>query len=715
MRKIESRVAATRVAFALAFLLSAGCGEEAEKPAPEVVITERLVEPLLSMTAVWKPCRNTTPPGAVVGQAACGDSNIPQGPVSLGGEACDAMTRDHRDAVRTLLERPQCTDAVIERLEMLDAETPRNGELLADLSAAYYVRAQRFDQPSDLLHALGKADAAVAAAPGLLAAQFNRALAQEALAVPEQAIDSWNAIATTHRTEWGTEASQRHDRLVKATSASRATEWSLNERRLREGAVLRDANALAQLIGPYPLAAQRFVEEEVLPAWAEAVDAGRPDEARKQLALASVVAEQVRRSTGDRYLADVVDRVRTSSGETQKLLRQAHLALREGRLDERIQPLEAHAQYTRAQRLFTTAGSPAAAGRAQLGISVTTLFTTANPLLALAALLPIEETVEPHDYGSLLARVETNRGNFLSLSSRHVDALPHFDRAIAIAQRKKDAENAANAHARKAGALRVLGQKERAATEAVQSVRLMPLVADVVARHVVLGEAAAVAFEHGYPAIAMLYQNEAVQILQTALSQTTDEREITFLRNNLATAFRGRAAIQLNLDHPEAAARDLSDAMRLLNETSRETSEIVRNAILARIREAAGQKAMKGNDPKLAVEAFTDAIDLLFRGEYQTYRATIFMQRAEAYGALRDSARADYDLRAAIDELRAEERHILQHRRKGEAEPFWTPYFSRFREVYERLIRQLVQQNRAREAFRFAEQARAFEPLNLVL
>ncbi len=281
-----------------------------------------------------------------------------------------------------------------------------------------------------------------------------------------------------------------------------------------------------------------------------------------------------------------------------------------------------------------------------------------------------------------------------------------------------DREDLANVHLRKAGVLRIIGQNDFASREALLSLRFAPGVVDIASRHHLFGENAAVALAQGYPGIALDYQNEAVLLLEAELSRTTpapDPQQLANLRNNLATALRARAAIQVRREHFTAASEDLNEAIRLSNDPRNRSAQIVRGALLARIQEVAGQAAMKKGDPARAAAAFTAALDLLFPGEYRTFRATLHMQRADARDALREAAAAESDLRAAVDDLRAEEGRLLETQQRIDAEPLWTPYFSRFPEIYERLIRHLVERGEKEEAFHFSEEARAFEPLNLVL
>ncbi|MEA2325730.1 MAG: hypothetical protein QOE68_689, partial [Thermoanaerobaculia bacterium] len=177
----------------------------------------------------------------------------------------------------------------------------------------------------------------------------------------------------------------------------------------------------------------------------------------------------------------------------------------------------------------------------------------------------------------------------------------------------------------------------------------------------------------------------------------------------LSPVLRSRAVIELQLDQTNLAATDLNEATRLnLKKVSSNEGQIFR----ARIREVQGQAFLRTN-PTGAIAAFNAALQQASPGS-RTYRASLLAQRADAQRRAGRPDAAENDLRAALDELRAEQRYMLEHRKRGEGENVWSSYFSRFGEAYQTLIRQLVDYGRNDAAFDYAEEARAFEPLYLV-
>jgi CHAT domain-containing protein len=90
------------------------------------------------------------------------------------------------------------------------------------------------------------------------------------------------------------------------------------------------------------------------------------------------------------------------------------------------------------------------------------------------------------------------------------------------------------------------------------------------------------------------------------------------------------------------------------------------------------------------------------------------VERAQALRSIGRRDEADADIRTAIDQIAHEEAGILAERNVQE-DPIWNGYFDRFREAYDLVIRQLVEERRFEEAFVYNEQSHALEPLDLIV
>ena len=323
------------------------------------------------------------------------------------------------DAVLLIGSVPQCTDAAVEKLEAL-AKSGADAHLLNDLAGAYYVRAQQDDRPSDFVRSLDAADRAFEKAPALPAIRFNRALAQEELGFSADAIESWDALRKEDSPLWAKEAAGHYEKLLAKRSHAEAVRWSLNKQLLPIAAGAGDRNGVRQLVAPYCTAARHYVEDELLPAWATAFPKTRANDG-PELHLAEMIASAFAQVTGDRYLVDVVDRIR-STNDPQRLakLASAHQAFSLGRGLETGMAKPSGAAFERAENALNDGGSPLRFG-AMLG-RVTAFTKTGHYDDALALLRAIEQGANENRYPDLLARVHAARGYLMMTRGYDIDA-----------------------------------------------------------------------------------------------------------------------------------------------------------------------------------------------------------------------------------------------------------------------------------------------------
>ena len=668
------------------------------------VVAWRWVEPRLSGGFQWRPYEEAR---------RAGHSGAPE--VSIDVESCDGAGRRHVKALRTLLHSDG-SDEAVEILESLTAEAPADPRLLSDLAAAYLVRARRTDRPEDLPRSLDAAQRAVASDPNLPEARFNLALAQEALQLPA----GWEEVVHRNPSSlWSREAEERRRRLASESARAAATVWPLNRERLAEVVRAGDRQSLLALIRPFPGAAQRYLENEALPAWARALSQGRQEEARRHQLLAGAVANGLAGLTGDSYLADAVRGMAEAAASPRESARlqallEGHRAFSEARLFQQAQNwTEAEDRYLQAGRSFARAGSPLRAG-ADLGLAVAFYQKPERVPQALARLEALEKEARAHGYRSLLGRVLWTRAVCLAFQGRPLTALSAYEEAVQTFQREGDFEGTANVRVRRAGLFRVLGESELAWREVFQALPDLPRIVEVQSQHYFLGEVAEAALTLGHPRIALSYQDLAVERIEGAMRAASLEgrdQEVEGLRVHLAVSLRARAAIRARAGRYREAQQDLEEAMGLAQKPA---DENIRSLLQAGILAARGAAWLK-SDPRRAIEALTEALQSSPAGEYRAFRASLHFQLALAHRALGERQGAKNHLRAGTEELRIEERTILAGRKPGAWESLWTACFSRSQDAYRLLIQLLAEEGRAAEAFAYAEKARAYEPLDLVL
>jgi hypothetical protein len=345
--------------------LRAGLGAHARpgdvahlRPVEAALGGERAFGPRLSVTPRHRPCPDAPAPLPVSSCPLPAPLAAPDARVLARTARAAAEVRGrvdgaalHRTALLDLLwsgaggSSLERSISSLERAARLEA---RPGAALGDLAAAYLLRAERDGAPRDLLLALEAAERALEAAPGDLAAGWNRALALERLGLAEGAGAAWEAYAAGDgRSGWGAEARERARGAVPPPPPAAP-----------EGP---DAAAAERFAASAPGEARAWGMERALGGWAAAALAGDGEGAERWLAAAEAAGGRLARDGRDRSLADAARAVRESAGEDRVRLARAHAAFAEaagrfgeGRHAEAGAPLDAARD--------AAAGSPALAG-----------------------------------------------------------------------------------------------------------------------------------------------------------------------------------------------------------------------------------------------------------------------------------------------------------------------------------------------------------------
>jgi CHAT domain-containing protein len=328
----------------------------------------------------------------------------------------------------------------------------------------------------------------------------------------------------------------------------------------------------------------------------------------------------------------------------------------------------------------------------------------------LAALDRMRPVADQRQYRYLVARIDMARAYCISYQGRFVEALTLYESMVRPLATLGDQELLAGVLARRAGVSRVAGDLHGAARDLLRAIQYKPRLATGKELQNVFGAAGNVAEDSGHPALALRYQEMVVAFYRRLLQETSPANpgELTTLQGGLAIALYNRARIKLLLEETllPSALKDLDDA-RALNSNG---DVVIQRFIRMRIEEIRGQMLLSLNDRAGAVAAFTNALNLTADDKFQTYKASLYLQRAKA-----GSPDAEGDYRRAVEAIEKEEALILDGRRRGEGEEIWSVYFARFDEAYRSLIRYPLFKGDPAEAFRLMERARAREPRDLLM
>lgn len=233
------------------------------------------------------------------------------------------------DSTGSSLQRP------IESLQTAARLSARPAAVLADLSAAFLVRAERTQNARDLWEAVEAADSAVALEPGQPAARYNLALALDRLGVNGGALEAWRAYLTVDQSSgWAGEARQRVRQLERsAPAAARPT-------------LTASAAALRDFVRRDPLAGRLWGWDELLRGWGTAVLARDAETAMAHLRTAEALGAALEHEGRDATLAHAVRVIRATAGDAAKSLALAR----------------AHAAYGAARTAYVAGDYAAAAG-----------------------------------------------------------------------------------------------------------------------------------------------------------------------------------------------------------------------------------------------------------------------------------------------------------------------------------------------------------------
>lgn len=281
---------------------------------------ERPFAARLSIETKYRPCNPLpTTPDSTVTREVCGTAA--EGGVDPHTFAATAETFDPDSLQASALagviwwdEKEVSLDKAVAGLSRAHQLSGDSVPVLVNLSAVHLVRAERTQNPHDLMLALEYAGVALSYQPGNLAALFNTALALDALEIEEQAAHAWDRyIAADSASEWTAEARRRRralDGVLKTTVPPSA---------------IADAQ-VERFAGRHPQEARLIAWNSILGAWGEAIEKGDSAGAAQRLAVAERTGRTLEARGGDVSLADAVRAIKAVAGDREmtEILARAH-------------------------------------------------------------------------------------------------------------------------------------------------------------------------------------------------------------------------------------------------------------------------------------------------------------------------------------------------------------------------------------------------------
>jgi len=500
---------------------------------------------------------------------------------------------------------------------------------------------------------------------------FNLALAFEGLENRIAAERAWkDYLGLDDNSPWADEARHHLDSLRAASSGALPTVTS---------AMAVNSNWVCG----EPLRTRRYVENDVLPQWAEATMLNDIAAASASLGVLNGAGEALQRCTTDRCLLSMATTLRSVAADRSGSVRVASaiLALRAAHeLARREQGRPAGAAYERASNALKDVGLPIhqlAAGHAAFQYYYIGDFVTARRLLDDA---PRDEAGAP-GWAAQLYWVD---GMVHLAGGSPYRSLELYQKAADVFARIRDLRNAAMLEMLAAENLTILGASDEAWPHRLNALAALRRNGDTEHEQVALNEAAEAAMSAGHPFAALAYQQSAQHLVREDDDPSVETYgELWLALINERCGFREAATAAL------ARAQDLA---------ARVPGDDARGRVEADIDFAEGVIEQAEN-PYRSIALWSSALDYS-RSVGSHYRAAqLLLARGRALRRLGQRERSRADLTAGIVELEAQ-RPLVEN------ETLRTSFFGRGADLFDELISLLLEIGDSTAAYDIAERRR---------
>jgi CHAT domain-containing protein/tetratricopeptide (TPR) repeat protein len=567
-------------------------------------------------------------------------------------------------------------DAAIESLRASARLRDASVRDWSDLAAVLLECGTTEDDPRQLGEALAAADRALERKPSMIEAQYNRAVALDALGLEHHAAEmARRYLAADTTSPWAASLRIRLKELAAPTSAER---WKNSLGPLEHASEQRDTHAIAAIVNAFPQHARTWAEGEFLGQWADACLRNDVTLAAKNLQHARAVAAALAQR-GDLFLADVVAGIDRHPVAARDIA-DAFVVYRDGRklfASRRI--AQSLAPLHESERRFRSLGSPLWRLNAYY---LSNALMDADDVRGAQRALDRAEAAIPEHYLSLRAMCRWQQGNLLIREGDLYDALIETRRALDLFIRLGEGNHATRMRNSMATTLALMGRTTDAWTLRHTAVRAALRSGDRFLVEITLMGATRQAVREQQWAIARA-------LLDAALADNVSSPRIRvdlLLWRAFADARMRGARLPANVDDAERAAQRLEDP-----KLREEALDWIRFAHAITLRASA---------PQEAIHLLTAVIT--WRQQNQRYAEIIapYVERARALRALSRNADAISDLRHAINVIEAKRTEVV-------APDIRDSFFGSAHDAFDELIDLYVARHDYANAFAVSEQKRA--------
>jgi len=518
------------------------------------------------------------------------------------------------------------TNAAVEALEDATAQSPDDPRFLSDLAAAYLARAAQLDEAADIPRGLEAAEQAIALPDAPVEAWFNRALALESLHLRDAARSAWrDYLERDTGSGWAQEAQEHLAGLPEARLPS------AEEDAARVRAALADGRVATERLGEEaPQLLRVYLQDELLPAWAEAYLAGHPD-ADLHVERARVIGDVLERTIDDALPRDAAHALETSAASLRS---QAHgyRALRDATALYEAQRPSCSA-FRGAQRDLEAGGSPYQAwARLQSVIACASL---AEPEVALPELSRLESFAESRGYPQLLGRIRWMQGLVHGRRGEFTTAMERYRLARSAFHALHDVEGEAVMLGMLAENLHLLGEQRNAWADRQRALGLLAAIGDPRRQQGILSEALLASLDGPMPRCGVHFGTALVEAAASWQNPMA-----------VSAALTRRAAVRQLLGLDELAASDVNAARQWVSRLPdgswaaqvRAEADAVEGAILSK------------RQPAEAAQSFERAL-AYFRTAAPFRVPALHLLLARAHAARGSDTEAEAELLAGIEAM----------------------------------------------------------------
>lgn len=556
-----------------------------------------------------------------------------------------------------------------------------DADLLTSAAAAYHARGTADDAAVDFVVSLDAAERAwvLKKSPEIA---WNRAIALESLHLRDEAAVSWSRYRELDpASQWAEEAQRREDAQ---RMKSRAQQWTETRRHIERDLFPATQPASFQLRGLSEHVRQ-YIEEDLLPAWADAVLAGNDARAKELLARSKWVAHGLCDEGGECLVLDAVLAIeRFDRGDPRRARAAAAFADWAGgtaagklRPDVRVVQLQRAISAMRALHLPTAARVEMRIAAAHFdanewreGLAQLDALTTDNaPAMARSPLLR--------------GQIEWYRGMFLIATGHAGEALHSYQRALAEYEAISVDTGAGMMELLIAENLRHVGAFEEAWNHHLRAIDRLGRTGE--GFRLILAVSSA-----GKTAAREHSDRVAVVLHETAVRLAVQERQPEFECHALVSR-----ALVVDVS-PADGARYVREAEQAWN---RIADSATRRRFVVEL-EMGRALSLARTSPAAAVEVLTHARELAIEHQDPFRFARVHLQRARLYEQLHRPEAAEDDLRNGVEEIERQRARIADEGQRAR-------FIETGDELFAALACNLVDRGLGREAFEVSEQRRA--------